>query len=113
MPEPHKVTLVLGRGGAYVKLICPEGGCEPASACSECGRSFDDAEAKDVGQPERCGLCPSYTDECWVKTWFDNRDGAELYGDVDLDLAGRLLPLPIHCEFDGDTLIWHVLGASS
>lgn len=107
--EPHKVTLVLDRGSVYVNLICPEGGCDPASHCCECGRPLDDVEAKDAGQPDRCDLCPSDVDECWIKTWFDNSDGAELYGDIALDLAGRTLPLPIHCEWDGDTLVWYVV----
>lgn len=111
--EPHKVTLVLGRDSVYVKLICPEDGCEPAAFCGECGRPFDNAEAKEMGQPDRCDLCPTETGECWVKSWFDNCDGAGLYGDVELDLAGRTLPLPIHCEWDGDTLVWHVLEGAS
>jgi hypothetical protein len=106
--EPHKVTLVLSSSGVWVRLICPKDGCGPASHCAECGRPIDDAEAQDAGRPERCELCPVDTDECWVKSWFDNRDGAEMYGGRDLDLTGRTLPVSIDCYWDGDTLIWQL-----
>lgn len=111
--EPHKVTLVLDCEDVSIRLICPESGCEPAQQCSECGRPFDDAEATANGYAERCADCPSPTDECWIKSWFDNLRGEEMLEGPECDLTGRTLPVPIECEWDGDCLRWHVVEEPS
>jgi hypothetical protein len=104
MREPHKVTLVIEDDLVIVRLVCPVGGCEPAQQCSECGQL--------LGASERCYACPSPDDECWVKSWFDNLDA--LYMHVgECDLTGRTLPVPIECEWDGESLMWHVVEGSS
>lgn len=107
--EPHKVTLVLEGDSVDVKLICPEGGCETASRCAICGRAFDDQETG------RCYDCPEpgAQAECWVKSWFDNVRGEEMYGGAELDLAGRTLPVPIECEWDGDCMRWRVVDETA
>jgi hypothetical protein len=100
--EPHKVTLVLGPGGAEVRLICPKNGCPPPVECPECGRLVNDLETG------RCEWCPRPDDECWVRSWFDNLDGWEMYDGSVCDLTGRSLPLPISERFDLDSLRWRV-----
>jgi hypothetical protein len=114
MPRPHRVTLVLERGyvGVHVgvRLVCPEGGCQPVAACRECGRPVDDREAEDAGQPGRCEWCPTGDEECWIKSWFDNLSGEEMYDGPELDLTGRTFPVPIECSWDGDSLTWRVVG---
>lgn len=107
--EPHKVTLMLERDRVVVKLVCPDGGCETASRCGLCGRAFDDQETA------CCYDCPppGSVRECWVKSWFDNVPGDEMYDGPDLDFTGRTLPVPIECDWDGDCLQWHVVEEPS
>jgi hypothetical protein len=104
--EPHKVTLVLEDDAVVVRLICPDSGCKPAQSCTECGW-----EAGDIGI-ERCECCPRDEDECWIKGWFDNLDALEMH-DGECDLSGRTLPVPIECEWDGESLLWRVAGVAS
>ena len=75
------------------RLICPnDGSCQPAMACASCGRSLDDSEV------EPCYDCrEAASDECWIKTWFDNCTADELlHGSVTVE---------IDAEWDGDTLV--------
>lgn len=101
--EPHKVTLVLGPGEPEVRLICPGSGCRPPEFCDTCQRPVAES-----GGADRCPDCPRAGDECWVKTWFDNLDGWEMYDGSVCDLTGRSLPLPISERFDGHSLRWRV-----
>lgn len=106
--EPHKVTLVLERESVFVKLICPNGGCETGSRCASCGRAIDDLET------ERCYDCPEPgTRECWIKSWFDNFRGEEMLEGPECDLTGRTLPVPIKTWWDGDSLCWCVAEETS
>ena len=89
----HRVVLDFD-GGIGVKLICPPGGCEPASTCGECHRHIDDPEPDNPP----CPFCPDPDGtECWVKTWFDNVDAEEL-------LHGAIT-VEVDAEWDGDHLI--------
>jgi len=87
----HRVVLTFN-DGLYAKLICPDGGCKPPSFCSECGRDLHDQES------EPCYDCAgAVTEECWIKTWFDNCTADEL-------LHGSLT-VELDCEWDGDRLV--------
>jgi hypothetical protein len=89
----HRVVIEFD-DGIYAKLVCPESGCTPASMCSECGRAIGDPETKP------CYDCPSASDECWIKSWFDNCTADEL-------LRGTVT-VEIVAEWDGDHLNAHI-----
>jgi hypothetical protein len=91
----HRVVLTFD-DGLYLKLICPETGCEPASTCGECHRHVDDEERSP------CAACPRQGDGCWVKGWFDNCTYDEL-------LHGEITAA-IEAEWDGDHIIVEIVG---
>lgn len=65
--DGHRVVLEFEDGNFYVRLRCPESGCAPATACGQCGRAFEDTEAK------RCYDCPDEPPKgCWIQSWDDN-----------------------------------------
>ena len=90
----HRVVLTFGDGGLSAELLCPESGCSPATHCPECWT--------DIG-PKGCECSPERaSDECWVKSWFDNLMPEEiLHGSV---------AVTIDPEFDGDTVRAHIVG---
>lgn len=92
----HRVELEFD-GGLRAKLICPEGGCTPATACGFCGH--------ELGSDEGDG-CYDCRDEkgpldCWIKGWFDNVSAEEL-------LQGKVI-IEIDAEWDLDTCIAHIV----
>lgn len=94
----HRVVLTFEAGyGARAKLICPEFGCVPGEACAHCGRAYGDADVK------RCYDCPEAgapTDECWIKSWFDNLTTDELM-DGTIEVA-------VDVEWTGDGIVAHI-----
>lgn len=78
-----------------LKLIHPEGGCERATQCGECGMG--------VGDPEfpGCECCPREDDECWLIGWVEQYAGGEV-------LAGGPVEFAVVPECDGESLILHV-----
>lgn len=70
--SPHRLEIELGEGSFWVKLICPEGGCDPGTQCAYCGADITDPES------DRCYDCKGMQpDECVLRGWVDNV-GAEL-----------------------------------
>lgn len=93
----HRVEVGFEAGyGMRLKLIHPEGSCEPATACAECGQRITDPAR------EPCPDCPTEVKdgECWLQGWVDNLTADEL-------LAGEV-EFPVVPECDGETLTLHV-----
>lgn len=103
--DKHRVEIVFDGGGVGGRLICPEGGCRRAENCSECGREL---HPRDLAEQREEGIEPCYdckdaeqwSEECWIKTWFDNCAVDEL-------LAGEVT-VEIDAEWDGDTIIANI-----
>lgn len=97
MSELHRVALEFEAGyGPRLKLIHPEGGCEGATACSECGRNITDPATPP------CEVCPDpeAAEECWLIGWVEQYTAEEvLSGPVEF----AVVP-----ECDGETLTLHV-----
>lgn len=95
--QKHRVEIEFD-DGVYAKLICPESGCHPATMCAQCGREVQGPSE------EGCYDCrDGFTDECWIKTWFDNLAASEL-------LVGTIT-VEIEAHFDDDRMVASVLGA--
>jgi hypothetical protein len=91
----HRVLLEFEAGyGPTLKLIHPDGACEPATACSECGRKLTDPATPP------CEVCPEPSGECWLADWVDNLTAEEM-------LAGPV-EFAVVPECDGETLTLHV-----
>ena len=97
----HRVELEFEAGyGATLKLIHPEGACEPATACAECGQKITDP----ARQP--CPDCPDEVDdECWLTGWVEQYTADEV-------LAGSV-EFPVVPECDGESLTLHVAAEMS
>lgn len=93
----HRVIIDFDGGSLSGKLICPPGGCEPATVCA-CGRRYDTPD--DEVAP--CYDCESTKpSSCWVKSWFDSAAAEELlHGQVTVE---------IDAEWDVDTCIAHIV----
>jgi hypothetical protein len=92
--DGHRVVIDFD-DGVSAKLICPDSGCELPRDCAICGRPVDAGN-----EIKRCYDCPSPTDECWIKSWFDSLTADELlHGSVEV---------PIRAEWDGDHMVAHI-----
>lgn len=93
-PTGHRVVIEFDGGGTSAQLICPDSGCLPAQNCASCGRDLSLDEAEGIAPCYDCKDAAAWRDECWIKTWFDNLDAAEL-------LAGKVT-VEIDAEWDMD-----------
>ena len=99
--KKHRVIVEFDDGAYAAKLIHPEGGCDTASMCGQCGRSFDDTETKPCYDCE--GMTTKRTfGECWVQGWFDEEGVDLLHGKVEVIVEE---------EYDFDHCKLHVVGA--
>ena len=102
MSNQHRVVVEFDDGIYLKRLIHPEGGCQGANQCWQCGRSFDDNE---VAPCYDCNPPIDRQRECWVQGWFENVSAEELlHGSVELI---------VEPTFESDTCALHVVGAHS
>jgi hypothetical protein len=91
----HRVVVEFDGGAYAVRLIHPEGGCQPTTTCGECY-----ADLSTTPDSQRCDYCPGWEpDGCWVQGWYDS-DGIELLnGRIEVVVAptwdGEVCRLPV------------------
>lgn len=84
----HRVKITF-EDGTFLRLICPESGCEPPNICPECGSDVRDSEKSTREWCDQCEI--AVEGECWIKGWFDNCTAEELLGgtiEVPFDAEG-------------------------